>query len=75
MLNVGREISRVMIGNMTNSKKFVEISGVKDLTIYVLIWLALKNIVKSVYSMKAKTQMLNAFLKVKRFDFFYDVSN
>ena len=54
-----------MIRNMLNSKKCVVAVGVKKLTIFLLILLKLKLMVSIVFSMKAKTYILNAFPKVK----------
>ena len=49
--------------------------GVKNLTIFVLLWLQLKQKVNIVFSMEAKTHLLNAFPKKKLFSFLIVVSN
>ena len=57
------------------SKKCVIYLGVRDLTIFVLIWLKLKMKVNIVFSMKVKPHILNAFLKMNLFNKINDVSN
>ena len=54
----------------SENKKYVIKPGVKDLTIYILIWLKTKMMVTIVFSVKAKTYTLNAFPKVNLFKVF-----
>ena len=60
-----------------NSNKCAVRHGVKNSTIFVLIWLEIKEMVPIVFSMKAETHFLNAFRKVKLFIFemYYPIKN
>ena len=60
---------------MSDLKKSVMLLGVKNLTIYVLIWLELKMMVNIVFSLEAKTQILSVFAKLKHFKFLNAVFN
>ena len=66
-------ISEIMIRNMTNSKKCVRKLGVRDLTIYVLIWLKIKIMVNIVFSLRVKPHILNVFVKVILYKNFLNV--
>ena len=50
-----------------NSKKCVIKPGVKDSTIFVLIWLKIKMMVNIVFQMKARPHSLIAFPKLNLF--------
>ena len=54
---------------MMNSKKWVIKPGVKDLTIFVLIWLKIKMKVNIVIPIEAKTLFLNVCAKENVFDY------
>ena len=64
-----------MIGTMMNSMSCVVMLRVKNSIISVLTLVELQKKVTIVYSMKAKTHILNAFLKVKLFNFLNVVFN
>ena len=67
MFKVCIMISEPMIWNMMNSKKYVIKHRVKDLTIFVLIWLKIEIMVKIVFSTKVKPHILIVFLKLNLF--------
>ena len=64
MLNVIIETQGLMIWLFVNSNKCVVKPGLKNIPIYVLIWLEIKMKLTDVISMKAKTHILNAFRKL-----------
>ena len=64
-----------MIWIIVNPKNCVVKLGVKNITLFVLIWLNFKRKVNIVNLMRAKTHITNAFPKVKLFNFFKVIIN
>ena len=68
-------ISELKICCIQNLKECVVKLGVKDSTIYVLLKVKENMKVNIVFSVKAKTYILNVFVKVKLFSFLNSVPN
>ena len=75
MFKLSIMILELIISYIQNIKKCVIKPGVENFTIYVLIKLKIKMKANIVFSMKAKTHILNAFPKVNLFIFLNVVPN